>query len=870
PLSVAAQAEARLLMMATNNIFSPASGAPLMSPAYDIAMGCYYLTQVTRHPREHELPSQAPEQLPTSFEDVEILLLYARQGWVSLDDKVSVKLNDKYEKITVRSALLRYLGSRGKAFRDPDKAILRWHLGHIDLHEDIMVWWRDNWILTTTGRVIFNQLLPEGFPFVNEPVSKGKLRDIVIQLFQEYGNEQLVRFLDDVKDLGFHMATISGLSLGITDMNVRTRREQIIERTRQEVEQIHESYRQGLMSQFERDDRITQKWLEATRQVTDDIMNSIDRFNPLYMMADSGARGRKEQIVQLCGMRGLMATALGTLIHDLPVTSNFHDGLPLLQYFVGTFSSRRSLADTALRTADAGYLTRRLVDVAQDVTVKTLDCDTDEGFEMTPIYDETGEMLVELWERIWGRIAAERVVDPRTGKVLVQRGEMITREKAQEIQAAGITSVVVRSPLTCAMPHGICAKCYGMDLSTGRLVQIGEAVGIIAAQSIGEPGTQFTMRTFHTVVGPSIVEIRQYKGRREAALREIAERAREELGLSKMIRMIKEAPKGPHEDEQKEQRMKWWVRLHVPRRRGLLRVEELFDARRPLGQSIVAEYDGVVVDIIKTGVWRVVMDAEVPVEDLERHLGETIVQDVVTPRSNKVIVPKGTVLDEQVLEKVRKSSAQMVVLRKTYVVPFHAEFKVKKGQRVSAGDQLTEGAINPHALLALRGVRAVQDYLLREIQIVYRSQGIDINDKHIEIIIRQMLRKRRIKDPGDTEFLPGQLVDRATFERENARVRAQGKREATAEWVLMGIMRAAEATESWLSAASFQRTTQALTEAAIKGKADRLIGLKENVIIGRLVPAGTGFFPRSATELVMTEEPEGLPHIGEPDEEGEE
>ncbi|MCS7252507.1 MAG: DNA-directed RNA polymerase subunit beta' [Armatimonadota bacterium] len=937
PLSATAQAEARLLMMATNNIFSPANGSPLMSPAYDIAMGCYYLTQVTRRHSEEKYKDflkEPPRKPIERYDDPELLLLFARQGWIQPDEEILIKFNDKYERMKAYRALLRYLGGKGKAFSNPEKAAQLWELGKIDTHEDIMVNWQGKWILTTPGRVVFNMLLPAGFPFVNEVVSKGKLRVIVTQMFEafwvkslvedgklvlslpgvgdlklrqgwncvmgdvfervknkgeirvkrgkesltldeaieagwieHYGqtNEPLVKFLDDVKELGFHIATVSGLSLSIKDLDVKTSRDEIVERARKQSEEWREAVRRGEMRQFECDDKVTQEWLAATRKVSDEIMHTIDRFNPLYMMADSGARGRKEQIVQLCGMRGLMANALGVLIHDLPVTSNFREGLPLLQYFVGTFSSRRSLADTALRTADAGYLTRRLVDVAQDVVIKAFDCGTDDGFDMTEILDENGQTVVELWERIWGRIAADDIVHPRTKEVLVKRNEMITMNKAQEIQKIGIKKVKVRSPMTCALPHGICAMCYGMDLSTRKLVDIGEAVGIIAAQSIGEPGTQFTMRTFHTVVGPSIVEIRQYKTRRERALREITERAREEMTVSEMLKIIKKTPRGLHEEEQKEQRMKWWVRLHVPRRRGLLRVEELFDARRPLGQSIVAEYDGVVRNIIRSGIWRIVLDVEVPVDDLERHIGMEIVEDAFSPKTRNVVAQKGTKIDEEIIEKLRKAGVQKITLRRPYVVPFHADFKVRVGEKVEAGQQLTAGTINPHALLALRGVKAVQDYLLREIQTVYRSQGIDINDKHIEIIIRQMLRKRRIKDPGDTEFLPGQLVDRATFERENARVRAQGKQEATADWVLMGIMRAAESTESWLSAASFQRTTQALTDAAIKGRVDYLLGLKENVIIGRLIPAGTGFFARARTQLLTREEAPKLLPSSEPE-----
>ncbi len=613
--------------------------------------------------------------------------------------------------------------------------------------------------------------------------------------------------------------------------------------------------------------------MEVVGKVTEQVMSNIGPFNPLFLMADSGARGRKEQIVQLSGLRGLMTTALGTIISDLPIKNNLRDGLSLLEYFVCTFSARRTLADTALRTSDAGYLTRRLVDVAQDVVIKARDCGTTEGLDVSAVVerqklDEHKEqvvVIVPLSERLFGRVAAEDVHHPKTEKVLVKVGELITRQKAKEIEEAGIETVKVRSPLTCELPHGVCAMCYGMDLSTGRLVELGEAVGIIAAQSIGEPGTQFTLRTFHTVIGQSLVEIRQFKGHRERALREIIRHSRAaggEMTLKDMMDEIKKASRGA-EEEQKEQRMKWWTRLHVPRRRGLLRVEELFDARKPLGQAIVAEYDGKVAEVSKKGIWRVYVDSVIPDTDWERNLNEPLSADVKV--KGAVLIPEGTPLNEAVIEQLKAEGVREVIVRKAYVVPFNADFKVKVGDEVKAGDALTEGAVNPYTLLSLRGVRAVQDYLLREIQSVYRSHGLDVHDKHVEVIIRQMLRKRKIMDPGDTEFLPGQLVDRAVFELENQRVIAQGGKPATAEWVLMGIMRAAESTESWLSAASFQRTTQALTDAAIRGKADHLVGLKENVIIGRLVPAGTGFIRPGSVE-VLPEGTEALPHIGEPEE----
>ncbi|MCS7225007.1 MAG: DNA-directed RNA polymerase subunit beta' [Armatimonadetes bacterium] len=858
PLSVTAQAEARLLMMATNNIFSPANGQPLMSPGYDIALGCYYLTQLREFPEEKGLEREAGK---SHFPDLKTLFLWARHKWIGLEEVVFVDGRQE----PVWRHLIGFLAPEGKVFPSAERVLQLLERKALHWQDDILVRHvngEGRWILTTAGRVLFNSLLPPQIPFQNETITKGRLRDLVVEIYEKCGNARLVQFLDDVKDLGFHICTESGITLSVADLQVETRKAQLIEQAEKIVEQIEEAYSQGLMGYFDREERIYRTWMGVITQVTDEVMSNIGRFNPLYMMADSGARGRKEQMVQLAGLRGLMTTALGTIISDLPVKRNLRDGLSLLEYFVCTFSARRTLADTALRTSDAGYLTRRLVDVAQDVVIKARDCGTTQGFEMTPVYDETGNVIVPLADRIFGRIAAANIRDPKTRGVLVREGEMITREKARAIEEAGVRRVVVRSPLTCELPHGICATCYGMDLSSGKLVELGEAVGIIAAQSIGEPGTQFTLRTFHLVIGQGLVEIRQFKGHRERALREIIRYSRGEMTLRDMMDEIKKASRGT-EEEQKEQRMKWWTRLHVPRRRGLLRVEELFDARKPLGQAIVAEYKGKVVRIDRSGIWRVYIDSEVPEKDWNKHQDEVLAQDVRV--GDQLLAVAETKLSDAVIETLKEHKVPSVIIRKAYVVPFNADFKVKVGQEVEPGDPLTEGAINPFTLLSLKGVRAVQDYLLREIQSVYRSHGLDIHDKHVEIIIRQMLRKRRITDPGDTDFLPGQVVDRAVFELENARVRQQGLKEATADWVLMGIMKAAESTDSWLSAASFQRTTQALTDAAIRGKADYLVGLKENVIIGHLIPAGTGFIrPGSVEVLPPGQEP--LPHIAEPEE----
>lgn len=861
PLSVTAQAEAKLLMLSSNNIFSPANGQPLMSPAYDMALGCYYLTQLKELPEEQQVRYEADRR---SFNSPVELLIYARKGWIGLSETVEVG----NEQAPVWRHLLNYFAPRGLAFSNRMTPLHLLERRALHWQTDILI--RDasgesGWLLTTPGRLLFNTLLPDDFGYLNEMVTKSKLRDIVIALYERYGNARLVQFLDAVKELGLRVATRSGLTLSVSDLQVRTDKEQLIAEAEEKVRQIEDAYEMGNISPFEREELIYRTWMEVVDRVTEQVMSNIGQFNPLFQMADSGARGRKEQIVQLSGLRGLMTTALGTIISDLPVKNNFRDGLSLLEYFVCTFSARRTLADTALRTSDAGYLTRRLVDVAQDVVIKALDCGTTDGLDVSAIKDEQDTVIVPLSERVFGKVAVEDVRHPKTKKVLVKAGELITRQKAKEIEGAGIETVKVRSPLTCELPHGICARCYGMDLSTGRLVELGEAVGIIAAQSIGEPGTQFTLRTFHTVIGQSLVEIRQFKGHRERALREIIRHSRAqggEMTLKDMMDEIKKASRGA-EEEQKEQRMKWWTRLHVPRRRGLLRVEELFDARKPLGQAIVAEYDGTVAEISKKGIWRVYVDSVIPDTDWEKHLNEPISSDVKV--NGMVLVPKDMPLNEAIIEQLRAEGVKEIVIRKAYVVPFNADFKVQKGSQVKAGDPLTEGAVNPYTLLSLRGVRAVQDYLLREIQSVYRSHGLDIHDKHVEVIIRQMLRKRRIIDPGDTEFLPGQLVDRAVFELENQRVIARGGKPATAEWVLMGIMRAAENTDSWLSAASFQRTTQALTDAAIRGKADYLVGLKENVIIGRLVPAGTGFI-RPGNVEVLPEGVEALPHVGEPEE----
>ncbi|MFY9472552.1 MAG: DNA-directed RNA polymerase subunit beta', partial [Tepidanaerobacteraceae bacterium] len=530
--------------------------------------------------------------------------------------------------------------------------------------------------------------------------------------------------------IGYNYATKAGITIGITDIEIPEEKEKILSEADQKVDQVELLFRRGLISEDERYENILDIWTDATERITDALMNSLDRFNSIYMMANSGARGNKQQIRQLAGMRGLMADPSGRII-DLPIKANFREGLTVLEYFISTHGARKGLADTALRTADSGYLTRRLVDVSQDVIVRELDCGATDGITVRAIRDGS-EIIEDLKERIEGRYAQEDVKDPETGEIIVHADELITEDMANRIVNAGIEEVNIRSILTCRTRHGVCARCYGKNLATGKPVDIGEAVGIIAAQSIGEPGTQLTMRTFHTggVAGQDITH-------------------------------------------------------------GLPRVEELFEARKPKGQAVITEVGGTV-RILETKKKREV--------------------EITTPTGEA----------------------------KVYQVPYGARLKVENGSVVEPGDELCEGSVNPHDILKIKGIRGVQTYLLQEVLRVYRLQGVDINDKHIEVIIRQMLKKVKVEDPGDTELLPGELIDVFEFEELNEEMIREGKEPAKGRRVLLGITKASLATDSFLSAASFQETTRVLTDAAIKGKMDPLLGLKENVIIGKLIPAGTG------------------------------
>ncbi|MDP2872278.1 MAG: DNA-directed RNA polymerase subunit beta' [Bacillota bacterium] len=695
PLSAEAQTEARVLMLSAHNILAPKDGAPIVTPTKDLVLGCYYLTLLLETDR------------PTS--------------------------------------------GRNRAFAFPDEAIMAYSQNDLRLHERIDIRWQDGGLIkdTTVGRVIFNEALPAEMQeqFINRQINRSELGKIVARVYRRFGSAATARVLDRIKELGFQYATRAGTTIALSDLQVEIGKEAILASAEGKVDEVETQFRRGLITWDERYERVVEVWTQATEEVSRSLMKSLDPSNPVYMMAISGARGNVAQLRQLAGMRGLMADPSGRII-ELPVRANFREGLTVLEYFTSTHGTRKGLADTALRTADSGYLTRRLVDVSQDVIVREDDCGSQMGLRISEISD--GNQIIEsLEDRIVGRYAFEDVINPEDGSVFVRAGDLITEDHAESIVATGMTEVPVRTILTCRTRHGVCRKCYGRNLATGAMVDMGEAVGIIAAQSIGEPGTQLTMRTFHTggVAGEDITH-------------------------------------------------------------GLPRVEELFEARKPKGQAVITEIDGTV----------------------------TVNDDHQGKREVTVTGPGG--------------EAQ------AYPIPFGARLRVKDDEPVLAGDELTEGSANPHDILKVRGLRGLQSYLLEEVQKVYRLQGVDINDKHIEIMVRQMLKKVKVDDPGDSDLLPGGLVDGFEFAEENARVIAGGGTPATARPVLLGITKTALATDSFLSAASFQETTRVLTDAAIKGKRDPLLGLKENVIIGKLIPAGTGMSRYRNVRITYTDEVE--------------
>ncbi|MCL6650039.1 MAG: DNA-directed RNA polymerase subunit beta', partial [Chloroflexi bacterium] len=690
---------------------------------------------------------------------------------------------------------------------------------------------------TTVGRIIFNEILPEQLGFWNEVMDKKALKRVVAECYRLLSNEETTQVVDEIKRLGFDFATRSGVTIAVSDIQTPLNKDQLLAEADQRLADIERQYRRGLISDEERYQSTVDLWSEVGEQIARDIEATLDRFGSIHMMANSGAKGNIAQIRQMAGMRGLMTDPSGRVI-DLPIRSSFREGLTVLEYFISTHGARKGLADTALRTADSGYLTRRLIDVAQDVIVREEDCGTTAGIILDAL--ARSERTDTLGDRLFGRVTAEPVRDPRTLRVIVGADEEIPHELARAINDAwesykeqlkagsisaehhqrvieeGVHQIMVRSPLSCRARHGLCRRCYGWSLARGRLVDLGDAVGIIAAQSIGEPGTQLTMRTFHTGGVASVSDITS----------------------------------------------------------GLPRVEELFEARNPKGQAIISEIDGVV-EVIRgeDGVRKIkVISTEVFRDEYPLPPGYTVAvepgQPVVPndllayPPVEPAEVGETTAVEPAGRGELRARIGGVVSLEpgqvvityeereeREYTVPASARIDVDTGQRVQAGQRLTDGSINPQDILRVLGRDAVQLYLVEEVQKVYQQQGVTINDKHIEVIVRQMLRKVRVDSPGDTELLPGELVDRARYEEINAAVLAEGGEPATAQTVLLGVTKASLNTESFLAAASFQETTRVLTEAAINGAVDRLLGLKENVIIGKLIPAGTGLLKARRSSL---------------------
>ncbi|MFQ3548261.1 MAG: DNA-directed RNA polymerase subunit beta' [Armatimonadota bacterium] len=784
PLSASAQAEARCLMLSTHNLFSPADGRPIVAPIQDIVLGSFYLTM-------------------------------AREGYDQIDEE-SIKI-----------------------FSNEEDALLAYRSGLLDIHEPIKVRLKkshdsDEMELRkiTVGRLIFNSILPENMRYIDEAVGKKKMSKLVAECFEKNGHQRTVQFLDDVKELGFRYSTFAGITISMTDLEVPSRRDEIVSETEKEVEKRNKAYNRGLITQSERKQQVLELWTRAADDVAKAIMDSIHPFNPISIITTSGARGSQRQMTQLSGMRGLMSDPFGNLIEDLPIKSNFHEGLSVLEYFISTHGARKGLADTALRTADAGYLTRRLVDVAQDVIVRAYDCGTASGITVSEIVEE-GEVNETLADRIIGRTSLEDIYLPGESEPYVVINEIISREKAETIEKSGIKKVSIRSPLTCELRLGICSLCYGQDMAIGRLVEPGTAVGIVAAQSIGEPGTQLTMRTFHTggVAGKYLTGVADVKKKKQESLRELHEDIRKgHVSLEDSF----------EKERERSREIQAVLKVLEEQVGGLLRVTELFEARKPKGQAIITEVAGKVHDIDTSGLKRVIIHSEISTEDTSAVSGNVLAETLINPKNGEVLLEAGTDLNEKLAKKIKDAGIETITVRHQHLVPHRGNLEVEIGDEVQAGDRLTEGPLDPHKVLELQGVRGVMEYLVREIQSVYKSQGVDINDKHVEVIVRQMLKKRKVVEAGDTRFLPGQVVDKFDFDDENARVRESGGKEATAEWVLLGITEASLATDSFLSAASFQKTTRVLTDAAVKGKRDNLIGLKENVIIGRLIPAGTG------------------------------
>lgn len=750
PLSNKAVAEARELMLASKNLLKPASGEPIISPGKDMVLGVYYLTM------DQSMPQKGDGRI---FGDIDEVLLAYQLGQVHVHTKIKLRVSTVFNEQNDRM---------------PEAEV--------------------RIIETTVGRAIFNDILPDSMRFTNIPLDKGGIRDLIADIYDLDGQEVTTQVADSIKDIGFRYASQSGSTLAVADITVPPEKKELIQEALLEVERVQKEFKRGLLTEQEQNDLIIEVWQETTKKVADAVKKHLDPDGNLSTMAVSGAtKGGFSPISQMAGMRGLMADPSGRII-PMPIRSNFREGLSALEYFISTHGTRKGLADTAIRTADAGYLTRRLVDVAQDMIINNEDCGTEEGIWISAEDNVAGQPFSE---RIYGRLLAERVIHPETGEVIGERNDMINKELSRQILKAGIKKLKVRSPMTCELVHGICARCYGMDLGRGKMVSLGSAVGVVAAQSIGEPGTQLTLRTFHTggVAGGGDITT------------------------------------------------------------GLPRVEELFEARRtPRGEAVITEINGKAHIIIS--------DKNPDIRTVRVESSEMVSQRYAIPEGWEIQVKdedevnkddvlathEETSITAEHAGRIRIEDREVVVsyedrLSEDYEIPSTSRLLITEGQMVKAGDQLTEGSLNPHTILKINGTDATELYLLKEIQQVYRTQGQNINDKHFEVIIRKMLNKVQITRPGDSEFLPQDLVDRLEIRKINEDLVARGLRPARYVNVLLGVSKASLSTDSFLSASSFQHTIKVLAGAAISSKEDPLYGLKENVIIGKLIPAGTGFMP---------------------------
>ena len=857
PLSIEAQIECRLIMLASNNIFSPSDGRPIVTPTQDIVLGTYYLTL----------------------------------------EKSGLK-------------------GEGKVFADKDEAELAFYDREIELHSKIKVRINNEQVNTTAGRIIFNNILPDGMPFVNDALEKTTLSKVVANCYKLFGHDATVKVLDDIKRLGFEHSTLAGISIAIDDLAIPEDKKKVIANSNKEVNVVEDQYKKGIITERERYNKIVDIWTHATDKVSDLIFENLNTFNPIFMMANSGARGSKQQIRQLAGMRGLMAKPSGEII-ETPITANFREGLTVLEYFISTHGARKGLADTALKTADSGYLTRRLVDVAQDVIITEEDCGTLNGILIEAII-EADEEVVSLRDRIIGRVAVDNIVDIITDEIIVEAGSEITEDMADRIQSAGIEKIRIRSVLTCEEKYGVCAKCYGRDLATGKIVDMGTAVGIIAAQSIGEPGTQLTMRTFHIggtasrIIEQSFLKSKSKGIVKYHGLKTVKQKEGDVIVLNRngQISINNEngreldkymVPSGSilfAEDGQKIDKnvmfVKWdpYMSPILTEVTGKVRYEDIIeevtmveeiDEATGMAERVIIEQKGeyhpqIIIENAEKevlAIYPIPAGAHVvPQNGVFINAGNLIAKTPRQVSKTKDITgglprvaelfearrPKDPAMISEIdgiveFATSKKGQRRIIVksasgMKREYIIPHGKHLNVYKGDRVKTGDQLVDGPINPQDILKVSGEKRLQEYLVDEVQEVYRLQGVRINDKHIEIIIKQMLKKIKIEDSGDTDFLSGMQIDKHIFQEENERVVKQKGKPASATPILLGITKASLSTESFISAASFQETTRILADAAASGKIDELRGLKENVIMGHLIPAGTGFKDHTNIEMV--------------------